>query len=304
MSLQGGLGIEWMCRAAGVSRAGYYRRLQAEAPQEEETELRGQIQQIVLQHRFRYGTRRVTRELRNQGIIVNRKRVAGIMQEDNLLAIRHRRFVTTTDSGHSHAVYLNLARRLELSGINQLWVADITYIRLREEFVYLAVILDAYSRRVIGWALERSLQTRLTLAALQQAIAARHPPPGVVHHSDRGAQYACAEYVAELLKHAMLPSMSRPGCPYDNAACESFMKTLKQEEIYANEYRDLEDLRGKLEEFLERYYNRLRLHSALSYQTPESFEASLPTPRTRSLAGRFEFFKASEIYRSDVAVKP
>ena len=288
--LQGSLGIEWMCRAVGVSRVGYYRHWAAKKPQEEETEVRSQIQQIVLDHRFRYGSRRVARQLRYQGVVVNRKRVARIMREDNLLAIRQRRFVTTTESDHSYRVYLNLARRIELSGINQLWVADLTYIRLRQEFVYLAVVLDAYSRRVIGWALDRNLQTKLTVTALQQAVGARRPPPGVVHHSDRGAQYACAEYTAILRQHAMLPSMSRPGCPYDNAACESFMKTLKLEQIYANQYRDIEDLRAQIQEFLERYYNRDRLHSALNYQSPESFEAALPPPQLASLAGTVEFY--------------
>src|SRR5262249_52965158 len=150
------------------------------------------------------------------GIVINRKRVARLMREDNLLAIRYRKFVTTSDAAHGHAVYFNLAKRMEVTGINQLWVADITYIRLREEFVYLAVILDGYSRRVIGWALDRTLQTRLTLSALQMAIAERQPPPGVVHHSDRGAQYACEEYIQMLIDHEMVPSMSRPGCPYDN----------------------------------------------------------------------------------------
>jgi transposase InsO family protein len=289
-----------MCELAQVSRAGYYRYLQGSAPKEEETELRAQIQEIVLTHRRRYGCRRVSQELRNRGLVVNRKRVARVMREDNLLAIRHRKFVPTTDSAHPYRVYLNLAKRMELSGINQLWVADITYIRLREEFVYLAVILDAYSRRVIGWALERSVQTRLALAALQMAIADRRPPPGVVHHSDRGAQYACPEYMQMLLEHEMEPSMSRPGCPYDNAACESFMKTLKQEEVYAHQYRDLGDLRAHLEEFLETYYNRQRLHSALSYQSPVSFEAGLPVSQKHSRAARMEFSKASEIYRSDV----
>ena len=289
-----------MCQLAQVSRAGYYRYLQVSAPKEEETELRAQIQEIVFAHRRRYGSRRVSKELRNRGLIVNRKRVARIMREDNLLAIRYRKFVPTSESAHRYQVYFNLAKRMTVTGINQLWVADITYIRLREEFVYLAVILDAYSRRAIGWALERSIQTRLTLAALQMAIADRRPPPGIIHHSDRGAQYACPEYIQTLLEQEMVPSMSRPGCPYDNAACESFMKTLKQEEIYANEYRDLEHLRAHLQDFLENYYNRQRLHSALNYQSPVSFETRLPAQGNDSLAPKIEFSKASEIYRSDV----
>lgn len=290
-----------MCQLAQVSRAGYYRYLQGNAPKEEETELRAQVQKIVLAHRRRYGSRRVTEQLRAEGVPVNRKRVARIMRDDNLLAIRHRSFVPTTDSGHGHAVYLNMAKRMEVTGINQLWVADITYIRLREEFVYLAVILDAFSRRVIGWALERSVQTRLAVAALEQAVACRQPPPGLVHHSDRGAQYACPDYIEVLLAHEIMPSMSRAGCPYDNAACESFMKTLKQEEIYANEYRNLEHLRAHLEDFLEHYYNRLRLHSALNYQSPALFEARGTDGGEESRAAKIEFFKASEIYRSDVS---
>jgi transposase InsO family protein len=203
---------------------------------------------------------------------VNRKRVIRLMREDNLLAIQPRAFVPTTDSNHDLEVALNLARHMKLTGINQLWVADITYIRLRAEFVYLAVVLDVFSRKVVGWALGRSLKAELAVEALQQAIQQRQPPPGLVHHSDRGVQYACADYVALLRQHGIIPSMSRPGNPYDNAFCESFMKTLKREEIYANSYRDLEDLRANLEVFIEQYYNRLRLHSALQYCSPERFE--------------------------------
>jgi putative transposase len=302
MPLQGSLPIERMCQLAQVSRAGFYRHLQVRAPQEEEMAVRAQVQEIVLAHRRRYGCRRVTVELRQQGMVVNHKRVERIMREDNLLALRYRKFVPTTDSRHTHQIYLNLAKRMELTGVNQLWVADITYIRLQQEFVYLAVMLDGFSRRVVGWALERSLQTRLPLAALQRAIADRQPPPGVVHHSDRGAQYACPEYVSTLLAHGMVPSMSRAGCPYDNAACESFMKTLKQEEIYANDYRDLEHLQAHLEEFLDGYYNVRRLHSALNYRSPEAFEAAQTAGLKESRAAKIEFSKAWEIYRSDVSL--
>jgi transposase InsO family protein len=217
-------------------------------------------------------------------MVVNHKRVERIMREDNLLAIRWRKFVTTTQSAHDQRVYLNLASRLEVTGPNQLWVADITYIRLQNEFVYLAVLLDAFSRRVVGWALERTLQARLAVTALEQAIAKRNPPAGLVHHSDRGIQYACAEYVAALARHRMVSSMSRPGCPYDNAMCESWMKTLKQEEIYANDYRDQEQLSEQLEEFIERYYNRLRLHSALGYRSPEQFEAEAASEPAAALS--------------------
>jgi putative transposase len=198
--------------------------------------------------------------------------VARIMREDNLLAVQPRQFVVTTDSTHELEVYLNLAYRMKLTGIDQLWVADITYIRLRVEFVYLAVILDGFSRKVVGWALERTLTSRLGITALREAIAKRQPRPGLIHHSDRGVQYASGEYVAILNQHQMIPSMSRPANPYDNASCESFMKTLKREEIYANVYENLEHLRANLEIFLERYYNQQRLHSALGYRSPEEFE--------------------------------
>jgi len=194
------------------------------------------------------------------------------MREDNLLAVQPRQFVVTTDSAHELEVYLNLAYRMKLTGIDQLWVADITYIRLRAEFVYLAVILDGFSRKVVGWALERTLTSRLAIAALREAIAKRQPRPGLIHHSDRGVQYASGEYVAILNHHQMIPSMSRPANPYDNASCESFMKTLKREEIYANAYENLEHLRANLEIFLEQYYNQQRLHSALGYRSPEEFE--------------------------------
>ena len=190
----------------------------------------------------------------------------------NLLAVQPRSFRVTTDSTHDLEVFLNLARRLTVTGINQLWVADITYIRLQREFVYLAVILDAFSRKVVGWSLDRSLATQLTLAALEQAIATRQPPPGLVHHSDRGIQYASCEYVKLLHRHEMMPSMSRPANPYDNASCESFMKTLKREEIYANDYHTLEHLATNIERFITEYYNRCRLHSALGYRPPDEFE--------------------------------
>jgi len=272
MPMQGSLGIERMCQLAGVSRAGFYRSLQERAPREEELEVREAIQEITLEHRRRYGYRRVTAELRRRGMLVNHKRVWRIMREDNLLAVQPKAFVTTTDSDHGLEIYLNLARRMTLTGIDQLWVADITYIRLRTEFVYLAVILDGFSRKVVGWRLDRTLTSRLATEALQDAIAARRPLPGLVHHSDRGVQYACAEYVAMLQRHEMVSSMSRPANPYDNASCESFIKTLKREEIYANEYEDLDDLREHLVEFIERYYNQKRLHSALGYRSPEEFE--------------------------------
>ncbi len=245
MPVQGRLSRERMCELAQVSRAGFYRSLQEREPVTEEMEVRSAIQQIALEHRRRYGYRRVAAELRRRGMQVNHKRVVRMMREDNLLAVPPRPFMVTTDANHGLKVYLNLARRLKLSGINQLWVADITYIRLGCEFVYLALVLDVFSRKVVGWALGRKLASGLAVAAFEEAIAEREPPPGLVHHSDRGVQYACREYVALLEKQQMIPSMSRPGNPYDNANCESFIKTLKREEIYAHRYMDLEQLRSR-----------------------------------------------------------
>jgi hypothetical protein len=184
---------------------------------------------------------------------------------------------------------------MKLTGVNQLWVADITYIRLHREFVYLAVILDAYSRKVVGWELDRTLAARLPIAALEKAIAERRPAPGLVHHSDRGVQYASGDYVRILSKHQMISSMSRPANPYDNASCESFLKTLKREEIFANEYRDLDHLRANIEEFIERYYNRCRLHSALGYRSPEEFEQAATGAVCRGAS--MSFFRHEEIFR-------
>jgi putative transposase len=298
MTMQGNLSVERMCQLAEVSRASFYRCLKEQTPVEEDVEVRSAIQHIALEHRRRYGSRRIAAELRRRGMVVNRKRVARIMREDNLLAVQPRSFVVTTDSDHDLEVYLNVASRMKLSGVNQLWVADITYIRLKAEFVYLAVILDAYSRKVVGWALDQTLAARLPLQALEAAIAQRQPPPGLVHHSDRGVQYASGDYVRTLRKHQMIPSMSRPANPYDNASCESFMKTLKREEIYANSYRNLGDLRANIVEFIDRYYNVCRLHSALGYRSPEAFEREVKTEGT--VAGAtMSFFRHEEIYRSD-----
>ncbi len=263
-----------MCHLAEVSRAGFYRhRLPAAVPREE-LALRDQVQRIALEWPC-YGSRRITRELRHRGWTVNRKRVQRIMREDNLLCLRHRKFVVTTDSKHDLPVYPNLAKAMVLTSINQLWRADITYIRLAEEFVYLAVMLDAYSRRVIGWALDRTLQDRLTITALEMALAQRGATAGLVHHSDRGVQYASHDYTRILQEHGIRISMSRTGNPWDNAACESFMKTLKYEEVYRSEYRDLADAYARIGEFLEVVYNQKRLHSALDYRSPAAFEQSL-----------------------------
>jgi transposase InsO family protein len=223
MSKQGRLSIERMCQLAPLSRAGFYRYLEERAPAEEDMIVRSSIEQIALEHRCRYGYRRVTAELRRGGMRVNHKRVARILREDNLLALQRCRFILTTDSDHELEVYLNLAGRMKLTGPNQLWVADITYVRLKTEFVYLAVILDAFSRKVVGWVLDRSLQARLPLAALERAMGERQPPPGLVHHSDRGVQYAC-NCVKVLRDRQMIPSMSRPAnlCPYKTVSPQGF----------------------------------------------------------------------------------
>lgn len=294
-----------MCDLVGVSRAGYYRDLARKGPEEEEIEVRAAIQEIFLEHKRRYGRRRITAELRRRGMLVNHKRVGRLMGEDNLLALQRRAFVKTTDSEHDYEIYLNLATRVELKGINQVWVADLTYIRLRGEFVYLAVVLDRFSRSVVGWSLGRNLTAELPLTALQQAIKDRRPQPGLVHHSDRGVQYAAEGYVKVLQEHGILPSMSRPANPYDNAACERFMKTLKEEEIYCSQCRDLEDLQAHIQEFIEGYYNRQRLHSALGYQTPQEFERNLP-PQDSAKAPvvRLSFLRHGEIYRSDGGLNP
>ncbi len=215
------------------------------------------------------------------------------MREDSLLGMQPKRFVVATDSSHKFEVYLNLAARIKLTAINQLWVADITCIRLKAEFVYLAVILDAFSRRVMGWTLDRTLAARLTIEALEQALEGRQPEAGLVHHSDRGFQYACAEYIAIIKKYRMVASMSRPANPYDNASCESFMKTLKREEIYANKYEGLEHLRANIAEFIEEYYNRQRLHSALGYRSPEEFEQQAGD-QAESRSATMEFFEDKE----------
>jgi putative transposase len=265
--------------AVGLSRSTLFRHLHSSAASvsHHEVELRGQIQSVTLEMRA-YGYRPITKELQRRGVLVNHKRVLRLLRQDNLLCLRRQAFVRTTDSNHSLPVYPNLARELVLSNINQLWVSDITYIRLRREFVYLAVILDAYSRRCIGWALSRHIDTQLTLKALRMALANRTVPPGLVHHSDRGVQYAAADYVALLQEHQIKISMSRTGNPYDNAKAERFMRTLKYEEVYLNDYDTLAEVLASVQHFIEAVYNRKRLHSAIGYRPPAEFEASLSPP--------------------------
>jgi len=279
---QGQPTIARLCGLAGVSRAGYYRNWATSAPRQEETEVRDMVQRVALAQKH-YGYRRVAVELRRAGLAVNHKRVLRLMREDNLLCLRRRAFVPpTTDSSHGWRVVPNLTYGIILTGIDQLWVADITYIRMREEFAYLAVVLDAFSRRVIGSALEAHLQASLAIAALIQALAARRPAPGsLIHHSDRGVQYACADYTDILVAHEIQPSMSRIGCPYDNAKAESFMKTLKHEEVDGRAYRDIDHARSAIGTFFEEVYNRHRLHSALAYRPPAEFEANLAGDRSR-----------------------
>lgn len=261
--------------AVGLSRATIWRQLrQPSTSNEDELELRSQIQTIALEMRS-YGYRPITAELHRRGVKVNHKRVLRLLREDNLLCLRQRAFVRTTDSCHHLTVYPNLTRDLSLSNINQLWVADITYIRLLREFIYLAVLLDAFSRRCIGWAISRHIDTQLTLAALQMALHARSIQPGLIHHSDQGVQYAATDYVAILHEHKIVISMSRTGNPYDNAKAERFMRTLKYEEIYMNDYETLAEVRASIEHFIEAVYNRKRLHSAIGYRPPAEFEASL-----------------------------
>jgi putative transposase len=259
------------CEVARVSRAGFYRQYEEHEPRQADVALRDLIQQIVLENRC-YGYRRVAAELRHQGVVANRKRVLRLMRADNLLAVRKQRFVFTTDSRHTYAVYANLAARLQLTGVNQLWVADITYVRLRETFLYLAIVMDAYSRRVVGWELEEDLRAELALSALNRALADRPIEPGIVHHSDRGVQYCSQTYVERLQGYGFVISMSRTGNPYDNARAESFMKTLKSEEVYLHQYRDQEEARTSIQRFIEEVYNCKRLHSSLGYWSPTAFE--------------------------------
>jgi putative transposase len=260
----------------GVCRSGYYRWLRGGSSTNSDVLLLEEIQRVAVEYP-RYGYRRIAAELHNRGYCVSSRKVLRLMRLDNLLCVRKRFRLCTTDSNHGEKVYANLARGLEVTGVNQLWVADITYIQLSKEFVFLAVVLDVYSRRCIGWELSRHIDTRLTLGALQEALKTRRLAhlKGLVHHSDQGVQYACREYVKCLEEHGIQASMSRRGNPYDNAFAESFMKTLKYEEVYLNEYETFKDAMDNIERFIEKVYNQKRLHSSIGYKSPVEFEKTL-----------------------------
>ncbi len=283
-----------MCELAAVSRASFYRDWEQKAPSEAEMALRDAVQQTALAHRD-HGYRRITPLVQRAGFVVGEEKVRRILRTDNLLAVRRRKFVVTTDSHHRFRVHPNLAESMELTAVNQLWVADITYLRLRWEFVFLAVVLDAFSRKAIGWELGRTLETKLALAALEAALASRRPQPGLVHHSDRGTQYASSEYVQRLEACGAHLSMSRPARPWENGKCESFIKTLKREEIDARRYASFTELRDHLEEFIEQIYNKVRLHSALGYHSPEEFEQA-QQPELKWSPAALSFLRHEEIY--------
>ena len=258
-----------------ISRSTYYYKPHTdEAKCKQDADIRDRLEELAL-HFTRYGYRRMTVQLQREGFMVNHKRVLRLMQESDLLCRSKRRFVRTTDSDHPYPVYPNVYGDTIITGVDQVWVADITYIRLLHEFVYLAVILDAYSRRVVGWALSRHIDAALTCAALKAAIAERNPSAGCIHHSDRGVQYAAEEYIAILNEHGFVISMSRKGNPYDNAQAESFMKTLKVEEVYVSEYRTFAEVKERIGEFIKLIYNQERLHSALGYLSPVEFEQEI-----------------------------
>lgn len=278
----GARAIKELSAAVSVSRSSYYRHAKqttkARLRPAPEQRRRERIQEIALAMP-NYGHRSMTAELQRQRLPTGRDRVLRYMREAQLLCRRRRAFVTTTDSNHDLKVFPNLAKKLTLTAVDQLWVADITYIQLPRGFAYLAVLLDAFSRRVIGWSLDQHMMTELPLQALQMALRDREVKPGLIHHSDRGKQYAAAAYVSLLVKHQIRGSMSRPGNPYDNPQAERFMRTVKYDEVYLSDYQSLTEARASIKHFIEEVYNRQRLHSALGYKPPVEFEQSLARPK-------------------------
>lgn len=268
---RGSLSISACCRLFEVSRSAYYHHRRHTSSNEDETILRDEIEKIILEFAG-YGYRRVTRELHRRGYVINHKKVLRIMGKNSLLCQLKRAFKPTTDFTHLYPTYPNLTKDLELTGIDQLWVSDITYIRLPKEFCYLSIILDAYSRKIIGWNLSRSLDQELTLRALSMAFEGRNVSPGLIHHSDQGAQYACIDYTNLLKENSIKISMSAKGNPYENAKAESFFKTLKQEEVYINDYNNVFEAKANIGRFLEDVYNKKRLHSSIGYLSPNDFE--------------------------------
>jgi putative transposase len=274
--------VQRLCRLAGLPRATYYRHLNRHSRETVECELRDQLQRICLKHPF-YGYRRVTAMLRRQGMVVNAKKVLRLMREDNLLAQRKAPFLKPPAERPMGVIVVpNLVRGLVPSAPDQIWVADITYVHLARAFVYLAVILDAFSRKAVGWALENTLDASLAIAALDTALEARKPQSGsLIHHSDRGVQYASIAYRQRLAEYDITISMSRPGNPFDNAKAESFMKTLKTEEINGRAFADISDARRRINGFIAEVYNKNRLHSALGYQSPLEFETAFAQNKAR-----------------------
>jgi len=268
------LPIERKCELVSVPRSSYYRyNREPQRADQEKDQVYSQVEEICSEM-HRYGYRRVTAELHRQGLKVNHKRILALMRRNNLLCRRKKKFrIATTDSKHAYRIYPNLVKDMEITRIDQVWIADITYIRLRVEFVYLAVVLDAFSRRAIGWALQRHLDVSLSLNALRTALRTRTVAPGLIHHSDRGVQYAATEYTDLLKENNITISMSRSGNPYDNAKAESFMKTLKHEEVLINEYETIDEARQSIAHFIDVVYNRKRLHSSLGYLPPVDFES-------------------------------
>ena len=239
----------------------------------QETDLRSRIEEIACEF-TRYGYRRITAQLKREGCLVNHKKVLRIMRQDSLLCLVKGKGIRTTDSNHPYPRFPNLVKDLVVSSLNQVWFADITYIRILTTFVYLAVILDGLSRKITGYAISKSLDAKLALSALKMSIALREPQPGCIHHSDQGVQYASGDYVDLLKEHGFQISMSRKGNPYDNAKAESFIKTLKHEEVSLWDYRTLADVLRRIPFFIQEVYNKKRLHSSLGYLPPDEFESN------------------------------